>query len=164
MPAPAFTAAFAAELATLATERTVTPDPTEPLGFGRDLSCTTDLAHDYGEIDPQSYKGIAEAVIRRLITPRGALLDDQSYGTDVRAFLNRAATAEQLQSYGVLVRNEARKDDRVLECDVAIAQPRLDTLKLTLTITPASPLSTFTFTLAVTADGTELLTTLPGNA
>lgn len=148
-------AAIEADLAEL--ERVVAP-PTAPLGYGIDLSCTTDLTEDLAEVDPNSPIAIAEALIRRFITPRGALPDDPDYGRDVRGHLNRGVTANDLRSLSGDLRNEARKDDRVDDADIlVVSSANNSVLSIKATITPADiALGIFSLTFSVT-DTTALI-------
>jgi hypothetical protein len=158
MPNATIAAAFALELADLSTQRVMDP-PSGALGYGTDLSCVTDLAFDYSEVDPFGTQGIAEALLRRYITPRGGLLDDPDYGLDVRAFLNQGATPLQLQAYPSQMRGEAKKDDRVVDADITVVYTaQSNTLQFTITVTPADPnLDPFTFVFSVQPDGAVLL-------
>lgn len=137
---------FALELAKL---QRLVPTPTGSLGFGTDLSCTTDLTETMEEVDPNSTRGIGEAALRRLTTPRGELQDDLEYGIDVRSFLNRGTSAGDIQGLQGLVRQELLKDDRVLgavvlityasktlsvDCRLEAADPKLGAFKLTFAI------------------------------
>jgi hypothetical protein len=70
--------------------------PTGPLGYGTDISCTLDLHERMDEVDPMSTRGIAEAIVRRLDTPRGALIDDADYGLDLKGYANRGVTRDEL--------------------------------------------------------------------
>jgi hypothetical protein len=144
--------ALAAELATLT--RVVDP-PTGDLGYGTDLSCTTDLDPQLAEVDPQSPQAIVEAVIRRYTTPRGSLPDDEdgNYGLDVRAHCNRGMTQVDLRALAGALQGEAQKDDRVLKANVSItADARARTLELSVRIIPADLRTrAFGFTFAVTS-------------
>jgi hypothetical protein len=141
------TDSIAAQTAELAREIAV---PTGALGFGVDLSCVTDLTEDMAEVDPFTARGIAEAIARRLITPRGSLPDDLGYGLDVRGYCNRATTARELNELRGQVVNEVAADDRVSSAtvDVVVAGKGLS---VKVMITPEDPsLKPFTLTLAVT--------------
>ena len=126
--------------------------PVPPLGFGTDLSCVTDLTDNLAEVDPASNQAIAEALIRRLITPRGSLPDDPDYGFDLRGMLNRGVTLAQLQAVSGQARSEVRKDDRVLDANVsAVFSNQGSTLSVTIEVTPADvDNDTFSFTFALT--------------
>lgn len=155
MSNPTFDAAIAAELATLAP---VTAPATEPLGYGTDLSCVLDVADDFGEVDPQSPAAIVQALLRRYVTPRGTLPDDQEYGLDVRRYCNRGVTLVDLRSLSGQMVSEARKDDRIDDATVEVTTADEVLLSRVLVakvvITPADPaLQAFTFTFAVTSAG-----------
>jgi hypothetical protein len=150
--------AIAAELAKLTRE---VPAPTEPLGYGRDLSCTDDVTDDLAEVDEFSYQGIGEAVVRRLTCPRGQLPDDPDYGLDIRSYCNRGVTANELRLLEPQISLELDKDDRIASSTVAVTTSDAGrTLGLTIEIVPADPdLVVFTLTLAVT-DRTVILEAL----
>lgn len=153
--------ALAADLATMTR---VVEVPSGNLGYGRDLSCVVDFASDYSEVDPQSTRALAEALIRRSITPRGALLDDRDYGTDVRGMLHIGVDANRLRMLGGQLRAEYLKDDRVDEATVTVAatDPSARSLRITATIAPADPaLADFSFTFAV-SDADVLIETISG--
>jgi hypothetical protein len=67
---------------------------------------------------------VAQAVARRLQTPRGGLWYDPNYGTDMRQFVNGHATAFQIAT---AIESEALKDERVerASAEVAITQDRV---------------------------------------
>lgn len=142
--------AIAGELVRLTRE---VPAPTGALGYGRDLSCTDDVTDDLAEVDPFSYQGIAEAVIRRLTCPRGGLPDDPDYGLDLRAYCNRGVTLDELRLLEAQIVGELGKDDRIdgSTVVVSVGGEGYRTLTVAVTIVPADPaLVDFTLTLAVT--------------
>jgi hypothetical protein len=136
-----------------ATDRVV---PTE-LGYGVDLSCVTDLTPTLEEVDPRSQRAISEAVVRRYITPRGGVIDDQAYGLDLRSNCNRGITTDALNRLAGSVRAEAKKDDRVEEADATIrydyARARLP---VQVTLTAKDLDEEFDLVFFVTADGIQL--------
>lgn len=115
----------------------LTTAPMGELGYGRDLSCVLDLTRDLAEVDPDSVIGIGEAALRRLVTPRGGLPDDPDYGLDVRGFLNRGVTTEDVRDLAGRIRLELGKDDRIDDCTVTATMPRPRTLSVAIRITPA---------------------------
>lgn len=135
----------------LATLTRATAQPVAPFAYGRDLSCTTTLAGDLAEVDPTSVRAIGEALIRRLITPNGSLLDDPDYGEDIRAALNRGTAQADLLRLAGRVRNEICKDDRVESANVTCAfATGARTLTIAALVVPADPnLTDFKLTLAV---------------
>jgi phage baseplate assembly protein W len=110
------TSAFAA-LAILL-DSVVAPTYPAASGFGLGWSCTDDLA--VGTM-VSGNRIVAEACYRRLITPRGTLIDDPNYGTDLTSLIDsELAVATQSQQTSTLARmfamvdQEMRKDERVL--------------------------------------------------
>ena len=136
----------------LETERLerVVPLPTGNLGYGTDLRCITDITPDLAEVDPRSPQAIGEALLRRLITPRGALFDDLNYGFDVRGYANKGTPQDELRDLGGLVRGECTKDDRVEDVAVSVIAPAPNALSINLRVVPADPeLEPFTLTFAI---------------
>lgn len=85
--------------------------PVSPTDFGTTLSCTFD-------IDPmgQTVSGLtalAQALIRRITTPRGRLLSDPNYGYDIGGELEDDVTTQQVNAIGANVDAEFLKDQRV---------------------------------------------------
>lgn len=159
---PTFDEAFALELSSLASEPRLVPVPVPgaALGYGTDLSCTNDCTDNFDEVDPFSQRALAEALIRRLMTRRGALLDDQNYGLGIYLWLNHAATPRDLQSYSDQVVGECSKDDRCPTGNTCSVSFDLATGRLgfVLRIDPVDPRTgTFTLTFAVTPDGEALI-------
>jgi hypothetical protein len=144
-------AAVAASIALVARERDA---PVAPFGYGRDMSCTSDLAEDMGDVDPISVTALGEALMRRIDCPRGGMPDDPNYGIDIRGALNRGVTREEALSWRGRVRTEWLKDDRVLDAAVEIAWLSSDGREMSLVgiVTPADPaLGKFSLTLALTS-------------
>ena len=141
--------AIAADVALL--ERVV-PESSAELGYGTDLSCVSDLAEDLAEVDPESPRAIAEALIRRCTTPRGGLPDDPNYGIDLRAHCNRGVTRDELRDLASALRSEARKDDRIEDLEVTITEPARGELAVSMHITPALARESFALTFRVSAD------------
>jgi hypothetical protein len=126
------------------------------LGYGTDLSCITDVTPNVDEVNPASPTAIGEAVLRRLITPRGGVIDDRGYGFDLRGYCNRGVTNADLRSIGARVRAECKKDDRVSDADVTITYSDRR-LSVTIIVTPEDVTrDDFALTFFVTADGIEL--------
>jgi hypothetical protein len=125
--------------------------PTVALGYGRDLSCVTDVSPDLAEVDPMSIRALAEAQARRLSTRRGSLPDDDDYGLDLRAYVNRATTPTELASLQIAIRGEALKDDRFSDAAPAVTYVA-GVLDVELMLTPVdATLGEFSMTLAVTS-------------
>lgn len=101
---------IAIEIALLVREA---PTPIEPFGYGRDLSCVSDFTPSFAEIDPSSTEGISQSVLRRWTCPRGGNCDDADYGKDIRGYLNRPTTQQDLLELDGALSAEALQDDRV---------------------------------------------------
>jgi len=142
----------------LATLARVSDFATEPLDYGVDVHCLMDCRDDFSEVDEHSPEAIVEALVRRFVTPRGALVDAPNYGLDIRAYCNRGVTLTELRMLSSQMSAEARKDDRVDKMSVVISSPlSTQQLSVKLVITPANPeLATFTATFAVTSAGVLL--------
>lgn len=133
--------------------------PVEPFGYGIDLSCVLDVTEDLAEVDPRSPLAIAEASIRRLITPRGGCPGDQDYGFDLRGQLNKGVTTLGLRMLAGQSRSEINKDDRVEDSTVQVTYDSVagPALRVVVTILPADvDLGEFSFTFSVT-DTTAVL-------
>lgn len=135
------------------------------LGFGVDLSCITDTTLTLEEVDPNSNTAIGQAVARRLITPRGGVLDDQAYGLDLRAYCNRGLTDAQIRNIAALVRAEAMKDDRVSDADVKVTYvATMRALTIELTLTPGDRTNdVFALVFYVTSDSAQLIESIDSN-
>lgn len=132
-----------------------TPDPRPPYGYGTDLDCASDLSEDMRLVDPSSRKAIAQAVIRRLSTPRGGLPMSPEYGLDVLSMLNTGLESRDLAGIAGRVRLEVLQDDRVDAVDVRGEYSHAtSTLDLTMWITPVDrAIGAFQFVVAVSGDG-----------
>jgi len=147
-------AVFVAETATL--ERVI-EEPVGPFGYGVELSCSRDLTPDMLEVDPFSYEGIAEAVLRRWDTPRGSNLDDLDYGENISSMLNAPHTRQSVLAKAGSLRAEAEKDDRVDDCVVTLTpNSNGSVIRISAAITPADPDLT-EFTLVAALDSAGLL-------
>lgn len=132
--------------------------PVAPLGYGSDLSCAEDLTETMEELAGDNVLVLGQALLRRLDTPRGSLVDDQDLGLDVRGYLNSGTTDRELRALEGAIGIEWRKDDRVRVADVTAALAD-DGSEMTIRgrVTPADPTKApFTITLAATDLGVLL--------
>jgi hypothetical protein len=84
----------------------------------RDVSTLPDLDPLFRWVTgPQA---VAEAVARRLLTPRGALYGVREYGFDIRLLLNDAATS--FRAAETLIVAEAELDDRVVRASARVTR------------------------------------------
>lgn len=124
-----------------------------PLGqvdFGADVSSMPDLDPSFAAIT--GTRVIAEAVARRLMTPRGALPDAPKYGTDIRLYLNESIgtgsiTVSQIKN---AIEAECLQDERIQAADAAVLfDPSSGTMNITIAL--ASSSGPFKLVLTVTA-------------
>lgn len=142
--------AIAREIAALERE---TDTPVPPFGYGSDLACRTDLEDDMREVDPMSVDALAEALLRRLDCPRGALPGDADYGIDVRSYLNRGTTDAERIRIETEIAAELTKDDRVSNVQVTVTQSAdALSMRIGVLVVPVDPATeTFRLTFAVTS-------------
>jgi len=101
--------------------------------LGTDVSCWPDL--DPGGALVSGKTCLAQALARRLTTPRGGLFYDTNYGTDVRLYLNEGIAGETLAKIKGDIAAECLKDERVSSCSVdAVFNAAAQTLKLSITV------------------------------
>lgn len=122
--------------------------------FGTDLSCTDDLDETMKEISGQDV--LAQAIYRRLTTPRGQLIDDPDYGIDVRSFLSRGVDAGKLHEIEGTIRQEVLKDERVANV-TAKATIDYKTYSITVSLIVTTGDGPFRLVFSITADTVEFL-------
>lgn len=122
--------------------------------FGTDISC-------YPDLDPlgtlvSGNTALAQAIARRLITPRGGLFYDTNYGTDLRLYLNEGMTNEAQSRIKAAIEAECSKDERVssVTADVTFNAPAKS---LAISISLVGGNGPFSLTLAVTSLTVSLL-------
>lgn len=100
-------------------------------------------------------ENLAEALGRRLITPRGGLFYDSSYGTDIRRYLNeddRPAVRFELET---AIEHECLKDIRVLDCDAETQTISRDHIRVPVRVRVAE--GTFPFIVHISDLTAEVL-------
>ena len=100
-------------------------------------------------------ENLAEALARRLITPRGGLFYDPDYGTDLRVYLGEPITDALIYEIERVAALEAEKDPRVEAATATITRAGVDGLRLRLDVTTAE--EPFRFVLRVDALTVEVL-------
>jgi len=141
-----------------------------PPDYGNDLSCgqvlttlpypdgTTrtslsfDFAPNLAEVTGRAL--LSQAIVRRLVTYRGTLIDDPNYGTDVRQWLNDDLGPGDVARIASIVQAEIKKDARIKSAQVTGAFAN-NALTLTCILTDAA--GPFRLTLAVTAVSVKIL-------
>jgi phage baseplate assembly protein W len=132
------------------------------IDYGTDISCTLvtetlpfpdgtvrtqqvwDAPDGFPEVSGRA--GLVEALLRRLVTPRGQLLGEPDYGTDVRDWINDERSITEGSRLGAAVAAELAKDERVKS---ASATASFDGTTLTIVITLVDAQGPFKLTLAV---------------
>lgn len=128
--------------------------------FGSDLSCVSDLTPSMLVVSGRRL--VAEAIARRLQTPKGGLLDDSNYGYDVTALLNADVAQGDLGRIAAGITAECQKDQRVLSAKVVcefqpVGNKMTGGLKITIALlTLAGP---FTLVLAASQVTVSILQT-----
>lgn len=94
------------------------------IDLGLDISTPLDPATGLPDLDPffgliDGIEQLAQALFARIVTPTGALLDDLSYGHDVRENLNDSSPSTT--RIAAAVRSQWLADERVLDAQVAVA-------------------------------------------
>lgn len=122
--------------------------------YGNDTECTTDLTFSRTEVTGEAM--MAQAMLRRFTTPRGALIQSPDYGYDLRQFLKASTPPASVINGNV--ENEALKDERV--SDVAAETNFNDaTGVLEITITGDGAEGPFDLTIGISDVTVELLHT-----
>jgi phage baseplate assembly protein W len=80
--------------------------------YGTDYSCVTDLTSTLAQVSGRTL--LAQAVARRVSTPRGSLFSNPNYGIDLTDFLNDGLTVNNVNSIAPIVDAELSKDERII--------------------------------------------------
>lgn len=122
---------------------------------GRDLWCVTDL--DASLRETTGVVTFQHAITRRISTPRGAVLDADDYGTDIRDELKQEVTRASLVQIAGRVRNEILKDERASTCSVTPTYTGSPLVALELAIRGEAAEGPYSLTIAVDAVKVSLL-------
>jgi hypothetical protein len=139
-------------LASLQNAASATWQTTAGINYGHDLFCIQDL--DPGMIEVDGRVCLAQAIARRLMTPRGGLIDDTNYGYDLTAFINDDITASAIGRMQGQIVAECMKDQRVVGASASViytAQQLIVTISITDGVGP------FPLVLAVSAVTVQIL-------
>lgn len=120
--------------------------------LGTDLACVSDLSPTMATVSGR--RALAEAIARRLQTPRGRLLRYPDYGFDLAGEINGDVDATQIASIKDGVEAECLKDERVLAASAVVTYTG-DTLTVVITLTDAQ--GPFVLVLAVSGVTVTLL-------
>lgn len=117
--------------------------------YGLDIAMTEDARNvDPGFAPVTGRRCLAEALVRRLQTPNGTLIDDPNYGFDLLGELNDDLSPADVGRIGAQCAAECLKDERVVDC-TGSASLTLGTLTVGLVVTDG----TGPFKLVLAASG-----------
>lgn len=100
---------------------------------------------------------LAQALVRRLLTPRGRLIDDPDYGYDLTGEINDDIDASDLARIRAGVEGELAKDERVVSVIAELTYARKGGI-LTVNITVEDSAGPFQLVLAVTSVTVSVIT------
>lgn len=123
-------------------------------GYGVEVWCTDSLVT--GRL-VSGWRVVAQALYRRLITPRGTLrggAEQAAYGVDLAEYIGRVAYPGVIATLPGLVRGEFLKDDRVADALVTVTSDTATNGAVAITIVAVVQLQDTDeqFALTITAD------------
>lgn len=121
-------------------------------GLGTDLSCVQDMDAAGAEVSGRTC--LAQAIARRLSTPRGRLIYDPNYGYDLTGEINDDVSPADIARITSNVNAECLKDERVVSTTVTATFAN-STLVVTIVLTDGQ--GPFVLVLAVTSVSVSLL-------
>lgn len=130
--------------------------PAGPFAYGSDISGAEDVDPSMREVNGGTQLALAQALVRRVDCPRGALPDDKNYGRDLRSYLNRGVTQSQIASLEGELKGEWEKDDRVDVATVRVALLSANAIDVIATIQPVDG-NGGPFTLTLNASSASVL-------
>ncbi len=130
-------------------------------GYGVDVWCTDQVVSGRLVRGPRV---VAQALYRRLITPRGMLRggdEESAYGFDLSGYIGATNFPEMLGPLPGLIRNELLKDDRVADVAVGVVSSKdaagLVYITLTINVVLVNEGETFALTVGASETTVELL-------
>lgn len=105
---------------------------------------------------------VAQALYRRLITPRGTLAYDLTYGLDVSGYIGATDPDRVRRTLPGMIRNELLQDDRVSSVDVTVTSFTASNGLASLTVDIAATLSASGESFVLTVEASALTTSLVG--
>jgi len=125
------------------------------ISLGSDLSCVGDLDLTGREVSEKLC--LVQALARRLITPRGRLIDDPNYGYDLSQWLGSDIGPVDIAQIQHLTRAEVMKDERLQSATVT-AQFLAASNTMIVTISVSTVLGNLQLVLGVNAVTTTIIT------
>jgi phage baseplate assembly protein W len=123
--------------------------------FGTDLTALPELRFRLTD----GLANLGEALARRLLTPRGGLFYDPTYGWDLRRYLNEVLDEATEYEMRVLVEQELEKDARVYRATVE--EITRDLKRIHMDVVVETNRGSFRLTLAVSDVSVEVLRAQP---
>lgn len=116
--------------------------------YGINLDCVSDITPTLKRAASEDV-ALAQAIARRITTPRGKLWYAPDYGYDVRRWLG--ASDPPVGSIAAAISSEARKDERVEDCTTKVEfDATTSTITIEFRIYPRDPrISAFQFTALI---------------
>ena len=134
-------------------------------GYGRDTHCYDEIIT--GRI-VSGFELLAQAIFRRLTTPRGTLRygeDASVYGLDVLDFVGMVGTQNAVDAIPDAIVAEVLKDDRIARCEckatLVHGTDGLDYIELDIDAHPADGNEDFTLSLSVSDVSASLVGVTP---
>jgi hypothetical protein len=128
------------------------------INYGYDTSCTDSLRT--GRF-ASGVRLVAEAIYRRLITPRGALRggdDEANYGFDLIGKLGHTVSASEIAALPGQVEAEILKDERIESADISVNSVTTGpSVAWTITVSAVTGLGPFQLVLGVNGVTAQLL-------
>ena len=107
----------------------------DPNHYGTDIGCgPAGIDETFSLVEGR--QALIEAIVGRLETPRGGLLDDPTYGLGVTAWVGKRADDAQIFAWEQALASEARKDDRVRQAKASLTPTAGGKLRFVLAISP----------------------------
>ena len=104
--------------------------------FGTCWSCVTDLTMP--AVMVSGNRVVAEAIVRRLQTPLGGLIDDPNYGYLIANEINDDLSPADVSRIQSGVEEECLKDERVVAADVTVTLTGAGTLVVNILVSTAT--------------------------
>ena len=130
-------------------------------GYGRETWCERAIVTGRYAA---GWRVVAQALFRRLITPRGSLRgagEASTYGLDLAAYVGAVGYPAALAALPGLVAGELRKDDRVADVSVTATMTRtaggLIAIALAISVVLEDEGGEFALTVITTEAGTDLV-------
>ena len=103
-----------------------------------------------------------ETVLRKLMCPPGSM-DDETWGVDLRTYLNSSLRSDDLESIAAVVRTEILREEYVADATVTCFQSADERLIFDIVLTLDDEES-YTFAFALSSSGIQVIVDVANNA